>query len=295
MTGPSDPTAPPRRARQIPSRSRRAVLPAMTVLLAVLGTGCLVVAGRSAAAVDPTGAAPRPGAVSTRTVASESTAAAVPAATGPGTSSTAATSTGTSTTGSTGTGGAAITALVDPAWVARVAQASAIPERALAAYAGAALATARTHPSCGIGWNTLAAIGLVESGHGTLQGGRIEADGRAVPTVVGVRLDGDGVAAVPDTDQGALDGDVTWDRAVGPLQFVPATWAAHATDGNGDGVLDVNQIDDAALSAAVYLCEVGGDVTTREGWITAVAAYNSATDYNHQVAAAADRYASMTR
>lgn len=321
MTGPSDPTTPSDPAtrfggggaaspaghvRTSRSRRRRAVLPAATVALGVLGAGCLVAAGLSAAAADPAGTAASPAAVSTPTTASEpatsSGAASGTAAAGTGSATTGSSTAGSSTTGSsttgsstTASGGTAITTLVDPTWLAEVAQASDIPERALAAYAGAALATAVTHPSCGLGWNTVAAIGLVESGHGTLQGGQIEADGRAVPTIVGVPLDGDGVATVPDTDQGALDGDVTWDRAVGPLQFVPATWAAHATDGNADGVLDVNQIDDAALSAAVYLCEVGGDLTTEEGWIAAVAAYNPAADYNNEVAQAADRYAAVNR
>lgn len=186
-----------------------------------------------------------------------------------------------------------IAELADAAWVARVAAAGGIPERALVAYAGAALRLAVTHPGCGIGWNTIAAIGLVESEHGTLTGARIGPDGVASPTILGIPLNGAGVDAIRDTDGGRLDGDTTWDRAVGPMQFIPSSWALLGQDGNGDGVKDVNQIDDAALAAGQHLCEVGGDLTQPAGWITAVNAYNASVEYNNRVAAVADRYSAL--
>ncbi|MGO2634339.1 MAG: lytic murein transglycosylase [Galactobacter sp.] len=78
------------------------------------------------------------------------------------------------------------------------------------------------------------------------------------PGIYGIALNGgDKVAAIPDTDQGKLDGDTKWDRAVGPMQFIPSTWASVKQDGNGDGMVDVQQIDDAALSAGIYLCDAG--------------------------------------
>lgn len=190
--------------------------------------------------------------------------------------------------------GTAISQLADAGWVASTARRVGISERALAAYAGASLAVGQTHPGCGLGWNTLAAIGQVESGHGTLNGAVIDGDGIATPTILGPALDGaDGVATVSDTDRGRLDGDTTWDHAVGPMQFIPATWQKAAQDGNGDGTTDVNQIDDAALGAAVYLCDVGGDLTVAENWIAAVSAYNQSTEYNNQVAEAADTYTEL--
>jgi membrane-bound lytic murein transglycosylase B len=109
--------------------------------------------------------------------------------------------------------------------------------------------------------------------------------------VVGIPLDGQGVAAIADTDGGLLDGDVTWDRAVGPMQFIPSTWSAYAQDGDKDGATDPQHMDDAALSAAVYLCESGGDLSVGESWIAAVTAYNPSVEYNTRVAAAADGYA----
>lgn len=178
-----------------------------------------------------------------------------------------------------------IAELADPEWLTRTAESTGIPERALAAYAGASLRLGHEQPSCGIGWNTIAAIGQVESHHGTIDGAVITADGQADPVIIGIPLDGgDGVREVADTDGGELDDDTTWDRAVGPMQFLPATWDEYAADGNGDGQSDPQQIDDAALAAGRYLCKVGGDLTQPEAWIAAISAYNEGTDYNRQVA-----------
>jgi membrane-bound lytic murein transglycosylase B len=183
--------------------------------------------------------------------------------------------------------------LPDPTWVRRVAAAGRMPERALAAYAGAALWINRTHPACGLGWNTLAAIGHVESEHGQMHGAQILPDGRVSPPIIGVQLDGNDVIAIDDTDEGRLDGDTTWDHAVGPMQFIPSTWTTFATDGNGDGAADINNIDDAALSAALYLCEAGGDLSIAENWIAAIAAYNPSIDYNTKVAESANVFATL--
>ncbi|MCP2636513.1 lytic murein transglycosylase [Microbacterium sp. HD4P20] len=187
----------------------------------------------------------------------------------------------------------AATARPDERWVERVARDAGIPERALLAYAGAVLAVAETHPGCGLGWNTLAGIGLVESEHGTINGSSISPDGVAQPWIIGIPLDGNGTEAIRDTDGGRLDTDSTWDRAVGPMQFIPETWAAYRQDGNGDGETDIHQIDDAALGAAVYLCEVGGDMTAPDRWIAAISAYNPSVEYNNRVAAAAEQYATV--
>lgn len=188
--------------------------------------------------------------------------------------------------------GLRIASLPDASWVHETAARFDIPERALRAYAGAALAIEQRFPSCGLGWNTLAGIGEVESAHGTLRGGKITAGGRVEPELVGVPLDGDGVDHIGDTDGGALDGDAELDRAVGPMQFTPQTWAEYGEDGNGDGVRDPQHIDDAALSAAAYLCAVGGDLTVPENWLAAVHAYNVPVEYVARVSDAATRYAS---
>lgn len=182
---------------------------------------------------------------------------------------------------------------VDPAWARQVAAATGVPVRALLAYASADLTVDAEQPGCGIGWNTLAAIGAVESGHGTHGGATLGQDGHPSPPIRGIPLDGqrEGVAAIADTDDGVWDGDVTWDRAVGPMQFIPSTWARWEADGNGDGVGDPNQIDDAALAAVHYLC-ASGNMTTPDGWRAAVLSYNRSDAYADQVAQIANGYAS---
>ncbi|MCI2956662.1 lytic murein transglycosylase [Agromyces atrinae] len=184
-----------------------------------------------------------------------------------------------------------VSELADPSWIDRVASSTSIPARALAAYAGAAIAVEATHPGCGLGWNTLAAIGLVESEHGTMNGSVIGRNGIAVPRIIGIPLDGTETLAVPDTDAGRLDGDPRWDRAVGPMQFLPETWDEFGRDGSGDGRVDIHHIDDAALTAAAYLCASGGDLTEAANWIAAITAYNPSVEYNNRVARAATAYA----
>ena len=189
--------------------------------------------------------------------------------------------------GRTGAGpdGGPIASLPDPVWVTRAAQRTRIPDRVLVAYAGASLRLSVDRPGCGIGWNTLAGIGAVESLHGSYDGAIVGSSGAVTPPIVGVPLDGsDGVMAIPDTDGGALDSDAEWDRAVGPMQFIPTTWRRYAQDGNGDGETDPQQIDDAVLTAASYLCERGEDLTTDDGWNAAIAAYNRSRPYARDVA-----------
>lgn len=184
-----------------------------------------------------------------------------------------------------------ITDLVDESWAADTAERTGIPERAVYAYAGAALHVHHSEVDCGLGWNTLAGIGQVESVHGNFGESSISEEGVVDPPVIGVPLDGsDGLMEIPDTDDGELDGDDEWDRAVGPMQFIPTTWERYATDATGSGEADVHHVDDAALTAALYLCDNAEDMTTDEGWVDAVIAYNQSVDYANDVAQYAEEY-----
>ena len=187
-----------------------------------------------------------------------------------------------------------VTPSADAEWLIRAAEQTGIPARALRAYVAAAATANDSAPMCGIGWNTVAAVGSVESAHGTYGGGSLNAAGQSSGPIVGPSLDGNGFAAIADTDAGALDGDARWDHAVGPMQFIPSTWQLAGRDGNGDGTADPFNIDDAALSAATYLCAHGRDLTTAQGWTDAIYSYNQSDPYIRQVRAQATAYAAKT-
>jgi len=193
---------------------------------------------------------------------------------------------------STSVSGAEISPLppVEASWTSQVADATGIPERAMAAYARAHVWIAEQHPGCGLDWATIAAIGAIESDHGRHGDSELAEDGSALPPIIGRALDGNGVATIEDTDNGLLDGDTTWDRAVGPMQFIPSTWARWASDATGDGVADPHQIDDAAQTTARYLC-ASGPMTSAEGWRAAVFSYNHDNDYVDKVARVANEFA----
>jgi transglycosylase-like protein with SLT domain len=121
----------------------------------------------------------------------------------------------------------------------------------------------RSAATCaGLSWSVLAAIGSVESSHGRSN----------LPGVhSGVNLAG----------------------AMGPMQFLGATWGVYGSDGDGDGRRDVYNPKDAVLGAARYLCANGaGDLTRLRG---AVWDYNHADWYVQGVLELASRYLAADR
>ncbi len=182
--------------------------------------------------------------------------------------------------------------LIDGQWIADTAYRAGIPAPALRAYARA---TQQVPGSCHLGWTTLAGIGWVESQHGTIGGRSVSADGRPSVAILGPTLDGRGrFAAIPATAQSARwHGDVHWDHAVGPMQFIPSTWTTWASDGDGDGVADPHDLDDAAFAAARYLC-ASGTLASGAGWAAAIYSYNHERVYVTSVFSAAETYAERT-
>ncbi|EFL14555.1 lytic murein transglycosylase [Streptomyces sp. C] len=152
-----------------------------------------------------------------------------------------------------------------------------IPASVLAAYRAAEQRVAADDPGCGLRWQLLAAIGKVESGQA--RGGQVDAAGTTLRPILGPVLDGNGFANISDTDRGAFDGDSRYDRAVGPMQFIPSTWAAWGQDANGDGRRDPNNVHDAALAAGRYLCAGDRDLRTGAGLDRAVLSYNQSAEY----------------
>ncbi|WP_157514947.1 lytic murein transglycosylase [Nocardioides sp. J54] len=167
-----------------------------------------------------------------------------------------------------------------------------VPAPAMAAYQRAAAIMRGADEDCGLEWPLLAAIGSVESGHGTAGGSALDDDGVATPPIIGIRLDGRrGTAQISDTDGGRYDGDRAWDRAVGPMQFIPTTWGIVGVDADNDGQRNPQDVDDAALAAAVYLCSGDADLRQPGSARRAVLRYNQSSAYADQVLALARSYA----
>ena len=155
-----------------------------------------------------------------------------------------------------------------------------VPSAAVAAYKHAAATVNAADPGCQMPWTLLAGIGRVESDHGRYGGSQLGSDGLPRPAIVGIPLNGAGpVAAIRDSDHGRWDGDKVWDRAVGPMQFIPSTWQGMARDGDGDGVANPNDIDDAALATAYYLCPSSGSVLPEATMRSEIYSYNHSDYY----------------
>jgi membrane-bound lytic murein transglycosylase B len=105
----------------------------------------------------------------------------------------------------------------------------------------------------GLSWTVLAAIGQVESGHGRN----------------------------PSTSSAG---------AMGPMQFLPSTFAHYAVDGDGDGLADLMNPYDAIFTAASYLCANGAG-RGGDALYSAIWHYNHADWYVQMVLALAKQYA----
>lgn len=172
----------------------------------------------------------------------------------------------------------AVAAAVADDAVADTASTLRIPEDFLRAYLHGAQVLAGDRPGCHLSWNTLAGLGWIESKHGTYG----VVDGK----IIGPPLDGTGgFMKIADTDGGRLDGDRTWDRAVGPMQFLPGSWRLFGGGG------DPQDITDAAVAAGRLLCSGSRDLATAQDWTDAVYAYNRSGEYLAGVRDAAADYA----
>ncbi|GAA5001839.1 lytic transglycosylase domain-containing protein [Streptomyces hyderabadensis] len=163
-----------------------------------------------------------------------------------------------------------------------------IPATVLDAYKKAESELRRAKPGCNLPWQLLAAIGKVESGQA--RGGRVDAAGTTIGRIIGPQLDGNGFALIKDTDNGVYDGNSSYDNAVGPMQFIPSTWAWAGRDGNGDGKEDPNNVYDAALAAGHYLCRNGWDLSDRADLKSAILSYNNSQTYLYTVLSWLEHY-----
>ncbi len=163
-----------------------------------------------------------------------------------------------------------------------------IPTMALAAYRNAERMMAVASPGCGVSWNLLAGIGRIESMHA--YGGATDSRGTAVRPIYGPALDG----SLPGNEvivQSRTADRVTYARAMGPMQFLPGTWSRYASDGDGDGKAEVQNLFDSALATARYLCSGGMNLRDQSHVMSAILRYNNSVAYARNVLSWAAAYA----
>jgi Transglycosylase SLT domain len=163
-----------------------------------------------------------------------------------------------------------------------------IPTVALNAYRNAERMMQTAAPGCGMSWNLLAGIGRIESMHAN--GGATDVNGTAVKPILGPALDG----TLPGNEvivQSRNNERVTYARAMGPMQFLPGTWSRYASDGNGDGKAEVQNLFDATLAAARYLCSGGLNMRDQNQVISSILRYNNSVAYARNVLGWAAAYA----
>ncbi|MFD8396687.1 hypothetical protein ACFV2N_48015 [Streptomyces sp. NPDC059680] len=165
-----------------------------------------------------------------------------------------------------------------------------IPTLPLMAYRRAAYEQAIRTPGCHLPWTLLAAIGKIESNHA--RNGALTDEGFTASPILGPVLNGRPFAALHDSDQGKFDGNTTWDRAVGPMQFIPSTWKRWGITTRPTHVADPNNIFDASTSAAAYLCANNRDLNDPLQLNQAILSYNPSQKYLHDVLALNSAYVS---
>lgn len=158
-----------------------------------------------------------------------------------------------------------------------------IPGVVLQAYKLAANRIGSEEAQCKLPWFLLAGIGRIESNHAS--NGSVDQYGNTINPIEGPVLDGSLAGNEVIRHQGGFA------RAMGPMQFIPSTWAAWGADANGDGKADPNNIFDATYSAGRYLCSGFTDIMTDKNKVAAVYRYNHSMDYVNNVLAWAAAYA----
>lgn len=145
-----------------------------------------------------------------------------------------------------------------------------IPPIALSAYRKAEQTMAAAAPGCGVSWSLLAGIGRIEAPRG---------------------------ANIRQTDAPAWHASMRGNaggrpaQAMGPMKLLPGTWSRFASDGDGDGKSDPQNLSDAALTTARYLCSGGLNLRDEAQAVTAVLRYNNSMVFAQNVLGWAAAYA----
>ncbi|WP_419233163.1 lytic murein transglycosylase [Gordonia sp. CPCC 205515] len=159
-----------------------------------------------------------------------------------------------------------------------------IPGVVLQAYKLAANRVDAEEPQCKLPWFLLAGIGRIESNHAS--NGSVDQYGTTINPILGPVLDG----SLPGNEV-ITDGRGGHVSAMGPMQFIPSTWARWGTDANGDGKADPHNVFDATYSAGRYLCAGITDIMASNNKVAAVMRYNHSLEYATNVLSWAAAYA----
>ncbi|NUS44394.1 MAG: murein transglycosylase [Mycobacteriaceae bacterium] len=142
-----------------------------------------------------------------------------------------------------------------------------IPPIAVEAYKSAERRLDAEQPGCGMNWELLAGIGRVESHHAN--DGDVDSTGTAQHSIYGPSLDGSLAG-----NEVISDGAGGYQRAMGPMQFMPGTWQRYAKPGSNP-----QNLFDAAYTAGRYLCAGGLDMRELPQRTRAILRYNNSMAY----------------
>jgi cell wall-associated NlpC family hydrolase len=155
-----------------------------------------------------------------------------------------------------------------------------IPHRAMHAYATATVLLTEEQPDCHLSWVTLAGVGRTATDHGRVNGGTITEDGTMSEPIdtVEVRDFAGDLVSVPG--------------AAGPLQLSPDVWERFKASPT-EGTPDIQNIDDAALTAGRAMCAGGRDLSDGDGWLDGVSVLQDEPLFLHRVLATANVYGTV--
>jgi cell wall-associated NlpC family hydrolase len=166
------------------------------------------------------------------------------------------------------------------AWASQTSQWLDIPLRAMVGYAKATTKLSKDVPGCHLSWVTLAAVGKVTTDHGRARGGQLGTTGALDKPL--------GTIEVRDF----YDKVVSTANAAGPLQLAPSIWAKYQASASG-GKPDVQNVDDAALTAGRALCADGHDLSQGQPWWDAVSTLQPAPLFLHRTLATVNVYGTV--
>lgn len=166
------------------------------------------------------------------------------------------------------------------AWASKTSQWLDVPLRAMVGYAKATTKLGKDVPGCHLSWVTLAAVGKVTTDHGRARGGQLGATG-----VLDKPL---GTIEVRDF----YNKVVSTANAAGPMQLSPAIWGKYQASASG-GKPDVQNIDDAALTAGRALCADGHDLSQGQVWWNSVSTLQPAPLFLHRTLATVNVYGTV--